>query len=146
LQNSQEEAVEDHQANRAMEQIMRSMKVAKAQGDGRALDLLDEFLEEAIRHNWVDCIDMVSSHASVLAESTGDLDRAIRYKKQYLPYVPDYAYGLYNLAEMLMRNGSVELAKEYATKSYKLAIAEDTEPYRDLAQAIIKQWPEIRKE
>jgi hypothetical protein len=44
-----------------------------------------------------------------------------------------------------LRDEQVGLAEQYAKEAYLLSIAEGTEADRDLAAAILKQWPNIAK-
>jgi len=124
---------------------MRSTELAKVGEIENALHLLDNFLLEATKENRGDWIKIVSGHAAVLADAMGDLRRARHYYEQRIMYVPDYSFALYNLARMLLREGQVDLAERYAAKSYELSISQGTDSDRDLAEAIIKQWPEIDK-
>ena len=116
---------------------MRSQEV------GTALEILDEFLEEAGQENRGEWVRTVSTHAALLAEAAGDLRRARQYYELRLPYVRDRAIALYNLAQLSLREGQVDLAKAYASKAYELSVAQDTESAGELVEAIIKQWPDI---
>jgi hypothetical protein len=40
-------------------------------------------------------------------------------------------------------NGQADLAKRYAAKAYELSTAGGTDADRDLATALLKQWPDI---
>lgn len=73
----------------------------------------------------------------------GDSRREIQYTRQALPYAKDYRFAVYNFAQLLLLDGQVGLAEQYATEAYELSIAEGTEADRDLAAAILKQWTNI---
>jgi hypothetical protein len=82
-------------------------------------------------------------HAPVLAKATGDRGREIRYVKQALPYAKDRQFALYNLAELLLRDGQTSAAKKYAAEAYQLSSAEGTTDSRELATAILRLWPSL---
>ena len=78
-----------------------------------------------------------------MAHATGDRDREIRYMKQVLPYAKDRQFALYNLAELLLRDGQTGAAEQYASEAYQLSVAEGTADNRELATAILRLWPSI---
>jgi predicted Abi (CAAX) family protease len=59
------------------------------------------------------------------------------------PYAKDYSFAIYNFAQLLLRNGQTCVAKRYATQAYELSTRRETLADRDLAAALLKEWPEI---
>ncbi len=123
--------------------MQQSVELAKTGEIEQALGLLDSTLAEATQENRSKWIKIICRHAAVLAHFMGDRRREIRYTEQALPYAKDYRFAVYNFAQLLLMDGQVGLAKRYATEAYELSIAEGTEADRDLAAAILKQWPNI---
>ena len=128
---------------RGRQAMQQSVDLAKTGEIEQALGVLDSALSQATQENRGIWIKMICRHAAVLAHAMGDSRREIRYTEQALPYAKDYRFAVYNFAQLLLLDGQAGLAERYATEAYELSIAEGTEADRDLAAAILKQWPNI---
>lgn len=128
---------------RGRQAMQHSVDLAKTGEVEQALSVLDSALALATQEDRGKWIKILCRHAAILARFMGDRHREIQYTERALPYVKDYRFAVYNLAQLLVMDGQVGLAERYATEAYKLSIAEGTEADRDLAAAILKQWPDI---
>src|SRR5262245_48554951 len=81
--------------------------------------------------------------AAVISHRIADRRREIHYNQLRLPLARDYAFAAYNFAQLLLTDGQVARAEEYAAEAYKLAITKETAADRDLVAAILKQWPGV---
>jgi hypothetical protein len=104
---------------------------------------IDRTLADALHDNQELWIKTLCKHAAVMAHAAGDRDREIRYTKQALPFATDRQFALYNLAELLQRDGQIGAAEQYATEAYQLSVAEGTADNRELSAAILRLWPSI---
>lgn len=104
---------------------------------------IDRTLADALHDNQELYFKTLCKHAAVMAHASGDRDREIRYMKQALPYAKDRQFALYNLAELLLRDGQTGAAEQYATEAYQLSVAEGNTDNRELATAILRSWPGI---
>lgn len=123
--------------------MQQSVELAKTGEIEQALGVLDGALAQATEENRGQWIKILCRHAAVLAHFAGDRRREIQYTERALPYAKDYRFAVYNFAQMLLMDGQAGLAERYATEAYELSMAEGTEADRDLAAAILKQWPKI---
>ena len=123
--------------------IKASVELAKAGQTENALTGLDAVLAEAPQEDESGCTRILCRHAAALAHAKGDLQREIQYTRHALPYTKDYPFAAYHLAQLLLRDGHLQLAEKYATEAYELTISGAGEADADLALAIIKQWPNI---
>jgi tetratricopeptide (TPR) repeat protein len=123
--------------------MQRSVELAKTGEIEQAMGALDGALAQATQDNRGIWIKIICRHAAVLAHAIGDRRREIQYTEQALPYARDYRFAVYNFAQLLLIDGQVGRAERYATEAYELSVAEGTEADRDLAAAILKQWPNI---
>jgi tetratricopeptide (TPR) repeat protein len=128
---------------RGRQAMQRSLDLAGTGKHEQALNLLDGALAQATEENRGMWVAILCRHAAVLAHAIGDRHREIRYAEEALPYAKDYRFAIYNFAQLLLRDGQVDLAQKYASEAYSLSIAEGTDADRDLAAAILKQWPDI---
>ena len=88
-------------------------------------------------------IETLCRHGAAVAQIAGDRRREIRYAEKALPYAKDYSFAIYNFAQLLLRHGQAGRAKQYATQAYELSTTGETVADRDLAAALLKQWPDI---
>ena len=86
---------------------------------------------------------MFCRHAAVVAHIAGDCRREIRYREKALPYVKIIHSRSIISLNCYCENGQADLAKRYAAKAYELSTAGGTDADRDLATALLKQWPDI---
>jgi tetratricopeptide (TPR) repeat protein len=124
--------------------INESSELSKRGENQRALKLLDDAIAEAIRENRSIWVCTLSRHASVIADEMGDLHLVRRYREQCLVRDPDNPFTLSSLADVLHRQGEDDLARQFATKSYRLSMQRDTELDRALVESLLKTWPDIQ--
>jgi hypothetical protein len=55
----------------------------------------------------------------------------------------DYPFALHNLAKLLLQDGQLTKAKSFAAKAYQLIAKGKAEADRDLASALLKEWPDL---
>ena len=137
------EAVEQRWSERVRVVIKQSLELTRTAQIEKAFVVLDAAIAEAILEHQGEWILTLCRHAAVLAHAKGDRRREIEYTKQALPHAKDYRFAAYNFAQLLLRDGQVDLAQRYAIEAYRLRTASETEADRDLTAAIIKQWPNI---
>ena len=123
--------------------MLESLHLVQSGEREQAFNVLDSALEQATEENHVTWIGILCRHAAVVAHAAGDRRREIRYTEKALPFAKDYPFAIYNFAQLLLRDGQVDLAKRYATKAYELSTTGETDADRDLVAALLKQWPEI---
>ena len=123
-----------------MQQSLDFMRAAKNE---QALSLLDAAIAEAVQEHRDLWISILCSHAAVISHHIGDRRREIHYNRLRLPLAKGYAFAAYNFAKLLLSDGQVDRAEQYAAEAYKLSIARETQADRDLVAAILKQWPSV---
>jgi tetratricopeptide (TPR) repeat protein len=132
--------------DRGRDVIRKSLEFSKAGQKEQALDVVDEALAEAIHENRGTWALILCRHASVLAHSMGDHPRQIQYEERALPFAKEYRFAAYNFAQLLLKQGQVARAEQYANEAFKLSITGTTDADRDLVAAILKQWPNISQD
>jgi tetratricopeptide (TPR) repeat protein len=123
--------------------MRKSLDLAKEGQPQEALRILDEAIEQATEEKRGRWIVTLCRHATVLANTMGDIRRETKYAEQALPHADDYRFACYNFAQLLLRGGDVSRAERYAREAHKLALAQGTEADRDLIAAIRQQWPNL---
>lgn len=126
--------------------MQRSLELSKTGQKEQALNILDSALAQAIHDNRGTWVSILCRHAAVLARTMGDRRREIHYEEQALPYAKEYRFAAYHFAQLLLSDGQVGRAEQYATEAYALSVAETTEADRDLVEAILKQWPNVAQD
>lgn len=125
-------------------EVMRqSLELLKNGQKGEALRLLDTAITEAIQKNHNEWILTLCHLAAGIALSMRDRQRQIHYEEQALPYAKDYRFAAYNFAQLLLSDGQVTRAEQYASEAYKESVTKATEADTDLRAAILKQWPNV---
>ena len=130
-------------ANRVHRVITSTVDLIQRGETEQAFGDIDRTLADALHDNQELWVKTLCKHAAVMAHAAGDRDREIRYMKQVLPYAKDRKFALYNLAELLLRDGQTGAAEQYAIEAYQLSIAEGTADNRELATAILRLWSSI---
>lgn len=130
-------------ADRVHRVLISTLNLIQRRETEQAFDEIDQTLVDALHDDQEVWVQTLSKHAAVMAHAVGDRDREIRYTKQALPYAKDRQFALYNLAELLLRDGQTGTAEQYATEAYQLSLAEGTADNRELATAILRLWPSI---
>jgi hypothetical protein len=135
--------VEQRWSERVRVVIKQSLELHRTAKIEQAFVVLDAAIADAIVEHQGEWILVLCHHAAVLAHAKGDRRREIEYTKQALPHAKDYRFAAYNFAQLLLRDGQVDLAQRYATEAYGLRTASEAEADRNLTAAILKQWPKI---
>jgi len=79
-----------------------------------------------------------------LCDSAGNLSLVKHYYGQSLTYSPENPVALYGLAEVALKQGDTDLAKQYAKRSYDAALqGDDAIAKHGLLDLIAKRWPDI---
>jgi tetratricopeptide (TPR) repeat protein len=123
--------------------IRESSRLSKLGQLSEALDYIDRSISEAIRGNHGDWVQILCRHAAIISNFAGDLNRAKRYNEEALSYGPENRMALFGLAKVLVQLGQPDLAKQYATKCYELAIRDRTKPDRAMLELLGNRWPEL---
>jgi len=137
------EAVQEESWKAARDVIMHSLELARNGQIEEIFTALDSAIAEVPEQHRGDPGVLLMRHAALLAKAKGKRDREIEYTKQALPYAKDYSFAAYNFSQLLLEDGQVDLARQYATEAYKLSCVSEGETDRDLVVAIIKLWPSI---
>jgi Tfp pilus assembly protein PilF len=85
------------------------------------------------------------NHAAILSVS-GPPDRSLlkRYYEQYLTYRPENPRALYGLADVAVKEGQTEIAKQYAKRCHQALLqTEDETARKDLLDVVLERWPEL---
>jgi tetratricopeptide (TPR) repeat protein len=130
-----------------LDELTRSMRDSNKlwrEGDPRsALRLLDRSIEEAVRQNKNQWVQVLCRHAARISEAINDLPLVKRYNEEALRYVPDNPLALYGLAKVLAEQGESEQAKVYATKCVEAVARSGDEIHDAVLDLIAKRWPEL---
>src|SRR5262249_826374 len=79
-----------------------------------------------------------------LCDSAANLTLVKHYYGQSLTYRPENPVALYGLAEVALKQGDTDLAKQYAKRSYDAALqGDDAIAKHGLLDLIAKRWPDI---
>ena len=89
--------------------IERSSDLWQSGQHQEALKFLDDCLASASQEKRDDWITILGMHASVIAESMGDLGLVRRYCEQVLAYDPQNALALFRLADVLFSTASTRV-------------------------------------
>ena len=125
------------------EVMKQSIDLFKKGQKEKALRLVDPAITEAIQKHDNEWIRTLCHHAAAIALSMRDRQRQIHYEEKALPYAKDYRFAAYNFAQLLLSEGQVTRAEQYASEAYKQSVTQATEADTDLRAAILKQWPNV---
>ena len=124
--------------------IAESNRLSKRGAHEEALDVLDRAIAEAAREGHNTWVQILSRHASALADEAGDLQLVRRYREQCLALDSESPLALSSLADILRRQGEDNLAKTYAAKAYTLSAARDSDLDRAVVESLLRVWPDLR--
>ncbi len=124
--------------------VRDSSELSKAGRANDALKLLAVSIHTALKANKVNWFQTLCRHASVIADSIGDLASVRRYRRLAVQHAPNDAQNLYGLADILEREGETEFARSMAAKAYDLIRDSGDVLDRSLAELLIKRWPELQ--
>jgi len=125
--------------------VNESNELSKRGENGRALQLLDRAIFEALLENRSTWVSVLSRHASAIATAIGDLPTARKYREQCLAVDPDNPLTLCGMAEILDQLGERDLAKRYAVKSYRLSVNRGTELDKAVVESLLHTWPDLMR-
>jgi tetratricopeptide (TPR) repeat protein len=108
-----------------------------------ALHLIDECVAKAELENKTVWVKVLSMHASLIADSKGDLAKARRYCERVLSLEPENALALHALADVMFRQGKTDLARHHAARAYALVVHSSAKEDRGLLEVLMKKWPDI---
>src|SRR5579885_1279576 len=100
--------------NRGREVMHQSLQLLRAAKNEQALSLLDDGIAEAVQEHRDLWVSTMCRHAAVISRHIGDRRREIHYNQLRLPLAKDYAFAAYNLAQLLLSDGQVARAEQYA--------------------------------
>lgn len=127
--------------------MLPSINLWRAGHHSEALKLVDTWIAKAEEGNQSATIQILSMHASIIAESMGDFGLVRRYAEQALSRESGHTRGkalaLYKLADAMFHQGETDLAKRYAARSYSLVSQTNSEEYRGLLELLSKTWPDV---
>ena len=109
----------------------------------KALKLLDDSIVVAAAEGRKSWVRTLSHHAAVLASSVANLGLVKHYYEQSLAHNPGNPRALYGLANVLLEQGEIELARNHAAKCHEAILQSEDEIDRGLLDLIAKRWPEI---
>jgi len=135
--------VEEHWAERVHGTMMSTIDLVQKGESEQAFADLDNILADALRDNEGDCFKTLCNHAAAMAHSVGDRRREVKYRKQALPVTKNRQFALYRIAHLLLLDGQVGFAEQYASEAYQLCTADESQGARALVSAILKTWPKI---
>ena len=131
--------------NRFRVAITASLKLVERGEQSEALKLLDEAIAEAKREQNVSWIRMLCHHAAIVSRFTENLTSAQHYYEESLASDPENARALYGLATVALDQGHLEIALQYAKRSYTANLRrEDDEVLKQsLLDLLLKHWPDL---
>lgn len=124
--------------------VRESSELSKASRANDALELLAVSIHSALKADKINWVQTLCRHASVIADSIGDLASVRRYRGLAMLHAPNNAKNLYGLADILLRQGDTENAKTMAATAYGLIRDSSDEMDRALAELLVKRWPELK--
>lgn len=136
------DAVDERPWKRVLDVIMQTLRLVRNGQTEEAFAAIDSAIAEVPEQRRTE-LKVLLCHAAALAMGRGDRDREIEYTKRALPYAKDYSFAAYNFSQLLLKDGQVDLARQYASEAYKLSYRSEADADRDLVKAIRQQWPNI---
>jgi hypothetical protein len=130
---------------RAHDALLGSLKLSISGQHEDALRLMDDVITEAIREREDSWVFLFINHAAILNQS-GFPDRSLlkHYYEQYLTNSPDHPRALYGLADVAMKDGQTETAKQYAKRCHEAILqSDDAKVKKDLLDLVLERWPEL---
>ncbi len=132
---------EDDQIRAALKKSLEFSRVGEME---TALDIVDVAIAAAITENQIPWVVTLSHHAAVLCDVAGDIMRKKRYYEQSLSFQPENAMALYGLANVALKQGETDVARQYAARCYQ-AIVQSNDPMlkAGLLDLVVMQFPEL---
>jgi tetratricopeptide (TPR) repeat protein len=123
--------------------VSRSVELSQSGEYQEALKIIDEAIARAAPQKKTLWAKVLSRHAVAIARSARDDDSIRRFCEQIIRYDPDDATARYVLADVLLRQEQVDLARQQALMSYAAAERSNSPEGRGIIELILKTWPEI---
>jgi tetratricopeptide (TPR) repeat protein len=124
--------------------VTESTKLTQQSQNEEALRLLDDAIAIAMSENENRWVLTLSHHAAVISNFLRNFSREKHYYEKSLEFNPENPIALYGLAEVALKQGQTDLAKQYAKRSYDATVQGDDEMAKHgLLDLIAMKWPDI---
>src|SRR6267154_2286989 len=104
-----------------------SLKLWQSGKHKDALRLLDNLIAVAIKEGANSYVATLSHHAAIIAGHKPDIPLVKHYYEQSLMYKPENPMALHGLAQVALKEGQTEKAKQYAKRCYQAILQSDDE-------------------
>ena len=105
--------------------------------------MLDEMIAMAISENESKWVVTLSHHAAIISKFLGDLARVKEYYQKSLAFNPENPRALSGLADIAEQEGELELARQYAARSYRALMQGDALLKDAQIEMLLKKWPDL---
>lgn len=124
--------------------VNTSVQLSKAGEHKRALEVLDGAIEELVKEGETPSIVTLCHHATILASLASDTSRVKHYYGQSLASAPDNPRALYGLADVALKQGETEVARQYAIRCHAALLqSEDGVIKQGLLELLARHWPDV---
>ena len=124
--------------------ITNSARLAEQDDYGRALEVVDEAIAEAVQLGENSWVKTLCHHGAVIARHIENLELAKRYYEQSLASNQENSRALYGLASVAREQGDLKAAKQYAVRCYQALTQNDEDVLREhWLDLLLKNWPEV---
>lgn len=111
-----------------------------------ALRIIDESIAGAAPQNRSRWTKILSQHGAAISRSARDDKSIRRYCEQIILCDPEDATARYILADLFLRQGRADLAKQQAVMSYIAAQKSNTQEGKGVVELILRTWPDVAGE
>lgn len=123
-----------------------SLKLSRSGQLQEAYRLMDEVIAEAIKEGDNLSAILLIDQAALLNGVKRDLSLVKHYYEQILTYSPENPRAWYQLADIAMKDGQIDIARQYAKKCYQAILQGDDNKIRqDLLDLVLERCPEVTK-
>ena len=129
---------------RIKDAVLGSLKLSMSGHHEEALRLMDDVIAEAIKDGEDSWVFILIDHAAILNQS-GFRDHSLskRYYEEYLTHSSENPRALYRLADLAMKDGQTEIAKQYAERCHQAILRSDDDKIkRELLDLVLERWPD----
>jgi hypothetical protein len=124
--------------------LLGSLELSSSGQHQEALRLMDEVIAEAVKEGDDLSVLVLIDHAALLNGVKRDLSLLKHYYEQFLTYSPENPRALYELADVAMEEGQIEIARQYAKKCHQAILqSDDNKIKQDLLDLVLERWPEL---
>ena len=130
---------------RKKDALLGSLKLSMSGHHEEALRLMDDVIAEAIQDGEDSWVVIFIDHAAILNQS-GFPDRSLlkHYYEEYLTHSSENPMALYRLADLAMKDGQTETAKQYAERCHQAILRSgDDNIKQELLDLVLERWPEV---